>query len=89
MVHRVIWGLKEGLVAAILLMAGGLSALQTASITAALPFSVVMLFMVWGLMRSLSQEQMPGFARTGGHRVHGALAEDPAHPTQLDPGGPR
>ena len=87
-VHRVVWGLKEGLVAAILLLAGGLSALQTASITAALPFSVVMLFMAWGLMRSLREETLPAFAGRG-HVVHGALAEDPDHPSQLDPRTPR
>jgi len=87
-VHRVVWGLKEGLVAGILLLAGGLSALQTASITAALPFSVVMLFMAWGLMRSLREETIPAFAGRG-HRVHGGLSEDPDHPTQLDPRKPR
>jgi choline/glycine/proline betaine transport protein len=84
MIHRVVWGLKEGLVAAVLLVAGGLSALQTASITAALPFSVIMLFMAWGLVRSLREERLPTFA-TAGHQVHGALDEDPAHPGQLDP----
>ncbi len=87
-VHRVVWGLKEGLVAGILLLAGGLSALQTASITAALPFSVVMLFMAWGLMRSLREEAKPAIAGRG-HQVHSALAEDTDHPTQLDPRTPR
>jgi len=87
MVHRVVWGLKEGLVAAVLLLAGGLSALQTASITAALPFSVIMLFMVWGLVRSLNEEQLPGFTRDG-HRVRGALEEDKGHPDRLRADGP-
>lgn len=54
--HRVFWGLGEGAVAAILLMVGGLKALQTASIVAALPFSFVMIVMMWGLMRSLREE---------------------------------
>jgi len=54
--HRVFWGLGEGAVAAILLMVGGLNALQTASITAALPFSFVMIVMMWGLVKSLRQE---------------------------------
>ena len=74
-VHRVIWGFKEGLVAAILLLAGGLSALQTASITAALPFSVIMLFMAWGLVRSLRSEQLPAYTGAG-HRVQGTLDDD-------------
>jgi len=56
--HRVMWGMGEGAVAAILLMVGGLKALQTASITAALPFSFVMIIMMWGLVKSLRQEQI-------------------------------
>jgi len=54
--HRVFWGLGEGAVAAILLMVGGLKALQTASIIAALPFSLVMILMMHGLVRSLKSE---------------------------------
>ena len=54
--YRVFWELGEGVVAAILLMVGGLKALQTASITAALPFSFVMIIMMWGLIKSLKQE---------------------------------
>ncbi|GGK49652.1 BCCT family transporter [Salinarimonas ramus] len=54
--HRVVWGLGEGFVAAVLLVSGGLGALQAASIIAALPFSVIMLFMCWGLIRGLAEE---------------------------------
>ena len=54
--HRVFWGLGEGAVAAILLMVGGLKALQTASIVAALPFSFVMIIMMWGLVKALREE---------------------------------
>jgi choline/glycine/proline betaine transport protein len=54
--HRVFWGIGEGAVAGVLLILGGLQALQTASITAALPFSVVMLVMVYGLIKALQQE---------------------------------
>ena len=53
---RIIWGMGEGVVAAGLLAAGGLKALQTASIAAALPVSVVMLLMTWGLFRSLAED---------------------------------
>ncbi len=53
---RVVWGLGMGLVAAVLLLAGGLHALQTASVVAALPVSVVLLFMMYGLLKSLSEE---------------------------------
>jgi choline/glycine/proline betaine transport protein len=54
--HRLIWGISEGAVAAILLMAGGLQALQAAAISAALPFAVIMMFMVAGLLRALHEE---------------------------------
>ncbi|MDA0261744.1 MAG: BCCT family transporter, partial [Proteobacteria bacterium] len=53
---RIIWGLGEGLVAAVLLLAGGLKALQTASIAAALPVSVIMLMMTYGLCKSLKED---------------------------------
>lgn len=54
--HRVVWGLGEGFVAAVLLVSGGLAGLQAAAIIAALPFSVIMLFMCWGLIRGLAEE---------------------------------
>ena len=53
---RIVWGLGEGFVAAVLLMAGGLKALQTASIAAALPVSVIMLFMTYGIVKSLNED---------------------------------
>jgi choline/glycine/proline betaine transport protein len=53
---RIIWGLGEGFVAAVLLLAGGLKALQTASIAAALPVSVIMLVMTYGIIKSLNED---------------------------------
>ncbi len=53
---RIIWGMGEGVVAAVLLLAGGLKALQTASIAAAFPISFVLLAMVWGLLKSLRED---------------------------------
>lgn len=53
---RIVWGLGEGLVAAVLLLAGGLKALQTASIAAALPVSVIMLLMAYGIVKSLNED---------------------------------
>lgn len=55
-IFRIIWGMGEGLVAAVLLLAGGLKALQTASIAAAFPISFVLLAMAWGLVKSLSDD---------------------------------
>jgi choline/glycine/proline betaine transport protein len=54
--HRLIWGISEGAVAAMLLLAGGLQALQAAAISAALPFAVILVLMVAGLLRALHQE---------------------------------
>ena len=45
-------------IAAALLLAGGLSALQTAAITSALPFAVVMFLMCFGLYKGLSSETL-------------------------------
>jgi choline/glycine/proline betaine transport protein len=53
---RIVWGLGEGFVAAVLLMAGGLKALQTASIAAALPVSIIMLMMTYGIVKSLAED---------------------------------
>ncbi|MFW5451921.1 BCCT family transporter [Thioalkalivibrio sulfidiphilus] len=54
--QRIFWAVVEGVIAAVLLVAGGLSALQTATIASALPFTVVMLLMCWGLVRALRLE---------------------------------
>jgi choline/glycine/proline betaine transport protein len=54
---RIMWGAMIGLVAGLLLLAGGLPALQTASTAVAVPFSVVLLLMILGLARSLVQNE--------------------------------
>ncbi len=54
--QRLFWAFSEGLVAITLLLAGGLGALQAATIASALPFSVVMICMCWGLLKSLRLE---------------------------------
>ena len=61
---RVVWGLGQGMVAAVLLLAGGLHALQTASIAAALPISALLLLMIYGLMKSLAQDSRTQDSRT-------------------------
>jgi len=50
---RIFWAVAEGLVAIILLWAGGLAALQTASIASALPFAIIMIFICYGLFKGL------------------------------------
>ncbi|MFP4244770.1 MAG: BCCT family transporter [Ectothiorhodospira sp.] len=56
--QRIFWALLEGVVAAVLLIAGGLSALQTATIASALPFTIIMIFMAWGLLRALRLDHL-------------------------------
>lgn len=54
--QRIFWAVTEGVVAAVLLVAGGLEALQAASITAGLPFCVIMLGMCYCLVKGLREE---------------------------------
>jgi choline/glycine/proline betaine transport protein len=54
--QRIFWAIVEGIVAAALLLAGGLGALQTATIVSALPFTMIMLVMCWGMVRALRIE---------------------------------
>ena len=56
--QRVFWAVSEGVVAAVLLLAGGLSGLQTGALVAALPFTFVMLVLCYGLFRGLRLEQI-------------------------------
>ena len=51
--QRVFWASAEGVVAATLLLAGGLSALQTMTIASALPFAIIMLIAALGMWRAL------------------------------------
>ncbi len=53
---RIFWGLTAGVVAGVLMLAGGLSALQTASIVAGLPIAVILLCMVYGMVHALHED---------------------------------
>ncbi|MFF4493797.1 BCCT family transporter [Streptomyces sp. NPDC001546] len=59
----VTWGVLMAAVAAVLLVAGGLKSLQTATILVALPFVVVMLLLCWALLRELREDPAAGPAR--------------------------
>jgi len=54
--QRVFWCALAGLIAAVLLLAGGLSALQSATIATALPFSLIMLVLVWALFKGMQAD---------------------------------
>lgn len=51
--QRIYWTASIGVTAAILLVAGGLPSLQTAAIASALPFSVAVMFAIWGFAKAL------------------------------------
>ena len=55
--QRVFWAVLEGAVAAVLLLAGGLAALQTAAITTGLPFAAVLVIMCFSLLKALRRER--------------------------------
>ncbi|CAM3326110.1 choline BCCT transporter BetT [Xenorhabdus nematophila] len=51
--QRIFWAGLMGVVAISLLIAGGLSALQTVTIASALPFSAILLISIYGLLKAL------------------------------------
>ncbi|MHA6280592.1 BCCT family transporter [Salinimicrobium sp. CAU 1759] len=54
--QRIFWAVAEGAVAAVLLIGGGLQALQTASIVTGLPFAFILLFMCYSLYIGVRDE---------------------------------
>lgn len=54
--QRTFWVATEGIVASVLLLAGGLGALQTASVVSALPFAIIMLISMVGMIKALRIE---------------------------------
>ncbi len=53
--QRLFWAVLEGVVAAVLLIGGGLVALQTAAVTTGLPFSLILLGMCFSLHKGLAE----------------------------------
>lgn len=54
--QRVFWAVMEGVVAAVLLIGGGLTTLQTAAVATGLPFAFVLLFIIYALYIAFNQE---------------------------------
>lgn len=57
-IQRLFWAGTEGVIAAVLLAAGGLGALQAASIVSGFPFAVVIVIMMYSLLRGLSRDRL-------------------------------
>ncbi|MCG8483577.1 MAG: BCCT family transporter [Clostridia bacterium] len=53
---KIVLGIVEGSIAAMLLLAGGLKAVQTVSFIFGTPFTIVMLFMVYSFMKTLRKD---------------------------------
>ncbi len=58
--RMLIWGVLQAALAFVLLNTGGLGALQTASIAAAAPFSIIMVLACWCLWKTLNEELRNG-----------------------------
>ncbi|MFW5878104.1 MAG: BCCT family transporter, partial [bacterium] len=56
--QRIFWAGTEGAIAAVLLIGGGLGALQTASIMTGLPFTIILIIMCFSLYRGLQKEHL-------------------------------
>ena len=54
--QRVFWAVMEGTVAVVLLLGGGLGALQTAAVATGLPFVLILLLMCWSLNKVFKEE---------------------------------
>ena len=57
-IQRLFWAIMQGLVAAILLAAGGLGALQAAAIVAGFPFAIVLFIMLYAMLRGFSRDEL-------------------------------
>ncbi|MEC5209156.1 choline/glycine/proline betaine transport protein [Psychrobacter sp. PL15] len=57
-IQRLFWAGTEGVIAAVLLAAGGLGALQAASIVSGFPFAIVIVVMMYALLRGLSRDRL-------------------------------
>ncbi len=54
--QRIFWAFTEGAVAAVLLIGGGLAALQTAAIITGLPFALLLIILMFSLLKGLKKE---------------------------------
>lgn len=77
--QRLFWAAAMGGMAIALLLADGLQALSTATLASALPFSIVLMFVLWGLVKALRADVMKRDTHTQLHlapRHSGPTAHD-------------
>lgn len=73
--QKVFWAVTEGTVAAVLLLAGGLKALQAAAVGTGLPFCVVLLVMCVSLYRALAADARSSQAAAEGEEKEEGVVE--------------
>jgi choline/glycine/proline betaine transport protein len=66
--QRIFWVFVCGTVSAVILVFGGLEALQTASLIAALPFLIILLVACYGLLKALKLEKLKKLAGIISHQ---------------------
>ena len=54
--QRIFWAVTEGVIASVLLLAGGLNALQTAAIASGFPLALIMIGMCFALFKGLNKD---------------------------------
>lgn len=89
--QRLFWAALLGVTAAVLMVAGGLQALQAMTLVAALPVAVIMLLLCYGLWRGLladrahySQELAPATSFWSGQHWRKRLAQIIHEPSEAD-----
>jgi choline/glycine/proline betaine transport protein len=74
--QRIFWAVTEGTVASVLLIGGGLTALQTAAITTGLPFAVILTLMCYTVYLGLENEYQILESEEFAERIEDLTAED-------------
>jgi choline-glycine betaine transporter len=75
----ILWGTLMGASASVLLLAGGLQALQQAAILVAAPFLLVMIGLCVSLYKALGEDQPPALPEVAPRTVRDAGEREPAH----------
>jgi len=85
---KLTWGVIMGALAAILLVAGGLDALQNGAIVAATPFVILMLVMCWALMKAMSEDAATAPELQAGPEVQAGRPGPASRPAPIAGGAP-
>lgn len=82
--QRIFWAIMVGVVATVLLYAGGLAALQTMTIATALPFAIVLLASMGGLLKALRVESRKRESLSFNATPHGSGVDNEAWRERLE-----